>query len=240
MDELGVNKNLPVLRLNRASTGVSQFDIMLDGGYKNPATIAFLGPTGQGKSVFAFHFVSAGIQAGDRVLYITTDRTPDELEKMANERGIMIKSDLVKYIDCYSLTLSAQAPAAQRPNVVQVSSPSALNELSLALNEALEQLKGGRKLHVVFHSLSTLAVNSQPDSLFKFLSIADGRLKNANATTLLLVDEGMHDEKFVTMLRHAVDAEFSIKIAGGEKFVTSPELPLEVPIKIGPLGVEVE
>ena len=239
MDELGVNKNLPVLRLNRASTGVSQFDMMLDGGYKNPATVAFLGPTGQGKSVFAFHFVSAGIQAGENILYITTDRTPDELEKLANEHGIVIKSDLVKFIDCYSLTISAQVPSTPRPNVVQVSSPSALNELSLAINEAIEKMPAKRLL-VVFHSLSTLAVNSQPDSLFKFLSIVDGRLKKANATTLLLVDEGMHDEKFITMLKHAVDTEFSIKIVGGDRFVTSPELPLEVPIRIGPLGVEVD
>lgn len=239
MEELGVNKNLPILRLNRASTGVSQFDMMLDGGYKNPATVAFFGPSGQGKSVFAFHFVSAGIQAGDKVLYITTDRTPDELENQANERGIMIKSDLVKYIDCYSLTISAQTPSTARPNVVQISSPSALNELSLAINDAIENMPAKRLL-VVFHSLSTLAVNSQPDSLFKFLSIVDGRLKKANATTLLLVDEGMHDEKFVTMLKHAVDEEFSIKMAGGDRFVTSPELPLEVPIRIGPLGVEVD
>ncbi len=239
MDELGVNKNLPVLRLNRASTGISQFDIMLDGGYKSPSTIAFLGPSGQGKSTFAFHFVSAGIQAGDKVLYITTDRTPDELEKLAGERGIVIKSDLVKYLDCYSTTASAQAQPSQRPNVVHISSPSALNELSLAINEALEGM-AAKRLRVVFHSLSTLAVNSQQESLFKFLSIVDGRLKKANATTLLLVDEGMHDEKFITMLRHAVDTEFSIKISGGEKSVTSPELPLEVPIRIGPLGVEVD
>ena len=223
MDELGVNKNLPVLRLNRASTGISQFDMMLDGGYKNPSTIAFLGPGGQGKSVFAFHFVSAGIMAGDRVLYITTDRTPDELERLAAEKGIIIKSDLVKYLDCYSMAASSQAPHAPMPNAVQISSPSALNELSLAINEALEGATA-KRLRVVFHSFSTLAVNSQPESLFKFLSIVDGRLKNANATTLLLVDEGMHDEKFLTMLRHAVDTEFSIKISGGEKFVASPAM----------------
>lgn len=239
MDELGVNRNLPVLRLNRASTGISQFDIMLDGGYKNPSTVLIIGPSGPERRVFAFHFVSAGIQAGDRILYITTDRSPDELEKMAGDFSISIKSDLVKYLDCYSLSVSAQAPPVPRPNVVQVSSPSALNELSLAINEALEQMQA-KRLRVVFHSFSTLAVHSQPDSLFKFLSIVDGRLKKANATTLLLVDEGMHDEKFLTMLRHAVDEEFRIRISEGAKFVSSPELPLEVPMRIGPLGVEVD
>ncbi|MEW5996439.1 MAG: RAD55 family ATPase [Candidatus Micrarchaeota archaeon] len=239
MDELGVNRNLPVLRLNRVSTGISQFDIMLDGGYKNPATVAILGPTGPERRVFAFHFVSAGIQAGDKILYITTDRTPDELEKLAGEFGISIKSDLVKYLDCYSLTVSTQAPAVPRPNIVQISSPSALNELSLAINEALEQMQA-KRLRVVFHSFSTLGVHSQQDSLFKFLSLVDGRLKNANATTLLLVDEGMHDEKFLTILRHAVDEEFRIRVSEGAKVVSSPELPLEVPIRVGPLGVEVD
>jgi len=240
MDELGVNKNLPVLRLNRASTGISQFDMMLDGGYKNPATIAVIGRSGPEKSVFAFHFISAGLQAGHKALYITTDCTPDEVEKMAGEYGIIIKPGMVKYLDCYSSTISGQAQPAPRPNVVQISSPSALNELSLALNEALEQLKGGKRLHVVFHSFSTLAISSQQESLFKFLSLVDSRLKNANATTLLLVDEGMHDDKFMTMLRRLVDQEFNIKVSEGEKVVASPELPIEVPIRIGPLGVEVD
>jgi len=239
MDELGVNKNLPVLRLNRASTGVSQFDIMLDGGYRNPSTVALIGPGSPEKTVFAFHFVSAGIQAGDKILYITTDRTPEELEKMAGEWGITIRSDAVKYLDCYSLTISAQTPSTAKPNVVQISSPSALNELSLAINEALEQT-GGKRLRVVFHSISTLAVHSQQESLFKFLSLVEGRLKNANATTLLLVDEGMHDDKFLTMLKHSVNEEFTIKISEGAKLVASPDLPIEVPIRIGPLGVEVD
>ncbi len=239
MDELGVNRNFPILRLNRASTGISQFDIMLDGGYKNPSTVAIIGPSGMEKLAFAFHFVSAGIQAGEKVLYITTDRTPDELEKLAGEWGMTIKSDLVKYLDCYSSTISAQAPPMPNPNVVHISGPGALNELSLSLNEALEQMQA-RRLRVVFHSLSTLSVHSQQDSLFKFLSLVDGRLKKADATTLLLVDEGMHDEKFLTMLRHAVDEEFLIKVSEGAKVVSSPELPLEVPIKVGPLGVEVD
>ena len=239
MDELGVNKNLPVLRLNRASTGVSQFDIMLDGGYKNPSTVALIGPSGPEKTVFAFHFVSAGIQAGDKIIYITTDRTPDELEGMAGEWGMIIKSDAVKYLDCYSLTISAQTPSTARPNVVQISSPSALNELSLAINEALEQMQG-KRLRVVFHSLSTLAVHSQQESISKFLSLVEGRLKNANATTLLMIDEGMHDDKFLTMLKHSVNEEFTIKVFQGAKVVSSPDLPIEVPIRIGPLGVEVD
>ena len=239
MDELSVNRNFPVLRLSRVSTGISQFDIMLDGGYKNPSTVALIGPSGMEKIAFAFHFVAAGIQAGDKVLYITTDRTPDELEKLAGEWGMSIKSDLVKYLDCYSSTISTQAPPVPNPNVVHISGPGALNELSLSLSEALEQMQA-KRLRVVFHSLSTLSVHSQQDSLFKFLSLVDGRLKKANATTLLLVDEGMHDEKFLTRLRHAVDEEFIIKLTEGAKVVASPELPLEVPVKVGPLGVEVE
>jgi KaiC/GvpD/RAD55 family RecA-like ATPase len=237
MDELGVNKNLPVLRLNRASTGISQFDIMLDGGYKNPASVALIGPGGMEKPAFAFHFISAGIQAGDRVLIITTDRTPDELERMAGEMGISIKSELVKYLDCYSSTISAPAPPT--PTVTQISGPGALNELSLTINESVEQMKA-KRLRVVFYSLSTLSVHSQPDSLFKFLSLVDGRLKNANATTLFLIDEGMHDEKFLTQMKHSVDQEFTIKVSEGAKFVSSPEFPMDVPIKLGPLGVEVE
>ncbi len=237
MDELGVNKNLPILRLNRASTGISQFDMMLEGGYKNPALVAFIGPGGNEKLAFAFHFVSAGIQAGEKVLYITTDRTPEELEKLASEMGISIRSDLVKYLDCYSATISAPNPHV--PNIVQISGPGALNELSLSINEAVEQMKG-KRIRVVFHSFSTLSVHSQPDSLLKFLSLVDGRLKNANATTFLMVDEGMHDDKFLTQIRHSADQEFRIKISEGSKSVASPEFPIEVPIRVGPLGVEVD
>ena len=236
--ELGINVNNPVLRKDRMSTGVPQLDLMLDGGYKNPSTVLMIGPSGPEKNVLAYHFVAAGIAAGDTVLYINTDHTPDEVEKGAGQWGVNIKGDNLLWLDCYSATVS-QGAGSMKPGVKTISGPSALNELSLAIAEELEAL-AGKRLRVVFGSFSTFALYNPMESLFKFLSLVEGRLKKAGATTMLLVEEGMHEEKFLMTLKHNIDEEFIIKVSAEEKFLSGPQFPIDVPIRVGKLGVEVE
>ena len=237
-EELGVDRKMPVLRKDRMSTGVAALDLMLDGGYGNPSTVLLIGPAGSEKQVFSAHFVAAALEAGDSVLYVCTDKSPREVEKDAGARGIRFRGK-VNYIDCYSGSVS-EKPAGGMEGAKEVSGPSALTELSLAITEEIEKMKG-KRVGVVFSSLSTLALYNQQGTLFKFFTSVENRLKNAGATILVLVEEGMHDEKFLMTLKHNIDEEFEVKMgAEGGKVLSSPELPLEVPIKVGSLGVEVE
>jgi len=227
-------KDLPIFRKDRISTGVQALDIMLEGGYKFPGTSLLMAPTGSEKQCFAAHFVKAGLSEGDVVIYVTTDKTPKEVEKAAAGWDLHFKGPgQIFYIDCYT-----QGEASGKANEYKVGGPGALNEISLYISEILRNNEG-KKFRVVFHSFSTFALYNEQGSLFKFLQSVEGRVKGANGTILLLVEEGMHEERFLTTLRHGIDEEYGLRNKDKIKELVSNKLPIAVPLKVGPLGVEV-
>ena len=93
---------------------------------------------------------------------------------------------------------------------------------------------------MVFHSFSTFALYNEKGSLFKFLQSVENRVKAVNGTSLLLVEEGMHEDRFLTTLRHGIDEEYGVVNKDKQRTLMSDKLPIAVPFKIGPLGVEVD
>ncbi len=233
-------ETLPLLRKDRLSSGIKTLDMILEGGYLRPSTILLIGPSGNEKQCLAAHFVKAGLDDGDTILYITTDRSPDEIEKAASGWDLAFKgTGQVFYIDCYSQTAVRKEGAQHKANVSMVDGPGALNEISLMIGERLRENEG-KKMRVVFHSLSTFALYNEKGSLFKFLQAMEVRMREANTTLLILVEEGMHDDKFLTTLKHGIDDEFIIKSGEKEKTMNGARLQIPVPIKVGPLGIEVD
>ncbi len=230
---------LPIFKKDRISTGVRALDIMLEGGYLFPGAIGMVAPAGVGKQCFAAHFVNAGLASGDTVIYVTTDRTPDEVERAAAEWDLHFKGKgEIFYIDCYSQS-SGKEKIKEKENVSLVGGPGAINEIALFISDIVRSKKGSR-FRVVFHSFSTFALYSDKEPLFKFLKSIERRFKNENGTVLLLVEEGMHEERFSMTLKHDLDEEYRIKNTGKALSLESESLPISVPIKVGPLGIEVE
>lgn len=225
-------------RKDRISSGVEELDIALEGGYQNPGTVMVLGPSGAEKLAFAFHFVSAGVSEGEKVAYIAFDMSPEEIEAKAGTVGLNFKSHVGKelfFIDAYSQTIGAKETGRKD---IMVPGPAALNDLSLALNDLMGQSEG-KRLRVVFHSLSSLSLYSAPETVIKFLQVIQGRLKGANATDLWLVDEGMHDQKFINSLVSLCDQVLSISEKAGVHELAVPGIPVPLQIRAGPAGLEI-
>ena len=232
---LAVDESMPILRKTKLSTGIRELDIMLEGGYQNPGNILLIGPSGMEKNAFAFHFAKSSSENGNKVFYIATDTTPEDIVNKASSVGIELASGKdFKFIDCYSSTLGTASPPFKE--TVQVSGPSALNDLSLAMNEAIKE-SAGKKMAVVFHSLSSLVLYNQKDSILKFLQVVGGRLKNADATVILLIEEGMHEKQLFAMLVHSMDSTFTIHDKGGSFELKIPDVEAMIPMRLSPTGI---
>ena len=225
------------MRKDRVSTGIRELDVILEGGYKNPATVLLTGPPGDEKNAFAFHFAEEGLQNKEVILYITLEHTPKEIIKIASEYGIELKGNNLFFMDCYSSTINA--PVNKGENAVRINGPSALNDISLEVNEFIKKNKE-KKIRVIFHTFSSLALYNEHNSLFKFFKVIEGRLKQAGATLFLIVDEGMHEKKFINTLEHSVDQIFKYGLIEGEKQLSSAEIPISLKVKIGAAGVDLE
>lgn len=223
-----------LFKKNKISTGIEELDIMLEGGYSNPGSVAFLGPSGINKAVFAFHFAHDGIKKGDAVYYLASDMLPKEVESKSESLGMKLKNG-IKFIDCYSAAVGVKDESRMD---IFIDGPTALNDLSLVVNDVIRE-SAGKKIRFIFHSFSTFLLYNPQDSILKFFQVAEGRLKSANATLFLLIEKGMHDEKLLSTFLHSIGEVFELVEKDGTYELSSSLLPVDVPIKIGLPGVEI-
>lgn len=234
--EMEVDENLPILRKDKLSTGIPDLDLILEGGYHTPANIMLLGPTGIEKAVFAYHFAAAADPKKENVYFICGDSSPGEIIKKAANFGINMNKANIFFIDCYSSTLGGREKPQSTEKITVLSSPGALNDLSLALSEAVRN-SAGKKIRVVFQTLSTFVLYNPADSIRKFLNVIEGRLKGAGATTLYTVEEGVHDKQVLTLLERGMEHIFVLEEKGGKFFLEVPRITMSIPVKLGASGI---
>ena len=211
------------------STGINDLDLIMEGGYKNPANILIVGPSAPEKLALAYSFAST-----EPSLIICGNSGANEVIKKASDFGTDVSK--CHFIDCYSATINKSASSSGKITIVP--SPSALNDLSLAINEILKTTSG-KKLRIVFDTLSTFALYNQKDSIRKFLSVVEGRFKNAQATVLYLVDEGVHDKQLLSLLEHGMDEKLLISEKEGKTYLELPDLSIPLQIKSSRNGFEI-
>ncbi len=224
-----------LFKKNCLTTGIADLDIIMEGGYANPSSIALVGPAGLEKALLAFHFLAAR-QAGDTSYLITADSTPDDIMQKSSSAGVELPAN-TRFIDCYSSTLGKQEE--EETKNLFVPGPSALNDLSLAINEAMKE-SDGKKMRVVFYSFSTFMLYNPKDSILKFLQVVGGRLKKAGATTIFIIEEGVHDSQLLNMVEHNMDAVYHISDKSkGLLELRLPGIQLPLPIKTGSSGITI-
>jgi len=238
LPQLGVNEKTPILKKNRLSTGIPDLDVIMEGGYLNPGNVMLLGPTGGEKEALAHHFAAAADQKKEMVLIINADATPDSIREKAGAIGLDLKGPNVFFIDCYSQTLGQKKELQPTENCIYISGPGALNDISIALNEATKR-SAGKRIRVIFHSLSTFVLYNPKESITKFLQVIEGRLKNADATTLFMVEEGVHERQLLSLLEHGMDERLILRETGGKFELVVPAVDMAVPVKLGPSGITV-
>src|SRR2546430_11092024 len=77
------NKDHPAVEKLR--TGISSLDIIAEGGLPRNRTTLVSGTAGSGKTVFAVHFLAAGIAAGENGVFVTFEEPPRDVRQ--NMRG---------------------------------------------------------------------------------------------------------------------------------------------------------
>ncbi len=77
----------------RVSTGVKNFDELVEGGFEKDSANLLVGESGSGKSIFAVQFLVDGIKKGEKCLYITFEENKKEFYHNMLEFGW----DLEKY-----------------------------------------------------------------------------------------------------------------------------------------------
>jgi KaiC/GvpD/RAD55 family RecA-like ATPase len=176
-----------------------------------------LGPPLSGKESIIQGFVSSGLAKDEPVLFITTDKSSEELKKELLAKKIYYGGRM-KFIDCYSKQTNELCKDTD--DTKRVSGPLALNEISIALSDAeVEFIKKNPKHKVVFDSLSTVLMYTNPQTVGRFAQVLVARIKKAGGSVLFSLEEGMHEPGAIVTIEHLMDCIIEVKKEKGKIFV---------------------
>ncbi|MBS3748771.1 MAG: hypothetical protein KGY65_00470 [Candidatus Thermoplasmatota archaeon] len=73
--------------VQRVTTGISNLDALIQGGFPKQSITLVSGSPGSGKSIFCFHFLYEGVKNNEKVLYLTLDKQEEGLIFQAKNLG---------------------------------------------------------------------------------------------------------------------------------------------------------
>jgi len=128
---------------NRKSTGIAKLDELMEGGYKESSINLLEGDPGSGKSTFALHYLVAGINAGEKAVYVSVEESRKSFSENMARFGFRIdeyeKTGMFLFYEC----------TAQRLK-------DFLDKGSLGIEQDIIQMRAKR---VVIDSISAFVLN---------------------------------------------------------------------------------
>ncbi len=97
----------------RLSTGIPELDNLMQGGFLTNTILMIEGDAGTGKTTFSMHYLFAGLEAGQKSIFITVDESKKSMKRNMLKFGF----DLQKYEDLGLLTFYECNPQVMRESL---------------------------------------------------------------------------------------------------------------------------
>lgn len=206
----------------KVTTGVRRLDDLLEGGIPQGSAALVYGPPFIGKELLARLYLLDGCRAGTPgIMVLTGDAASDVRKQLAQldpDVATYEKKDLLHFVDTYSRSIGAEDEAQ---NCEYVDGPVNLNGVSLAVNNAQRKIIAHHADHrLVIDSVSTLITYTNAQTTFRFLQVLVGKARRAGATTMMLLEAGMHSDAEVQTFKHLADGLLEMKAEGAENVLS--------------------
>jgi len=179
-----------------------------------------IGPPLSGKKELLYNYVLQTLKKGEPVMFITTDASAEDVKKDMVKNKIFYGSystNLV-FIDCYSH--QAGNLVAETSDTKRISGPLALNEISIAISEIQRHFYKRNPSHkVIFNSLSTLLMYSNPQMIGRFIQLMIAKIRKAGGGVFFTLEEGMHEQNVIVTIEHLMNAIIHVKKENGKVMV---------------------
>lgn len=172
------------------------------------------GPPMTGKRTLAMEWLASGAREGDGAIVVSTkdsaERVRADFAELVGERT---EEPLLGLVDCVTRQ-QGTATLTDDPLVHYASSPVDLTGIGIELSELLRYFyeeRGVTRNRVLLHSLSTLLMYSNLQTVFRFLHVFTGRVQSADALGLFIIDETGHDEQTMSTLKQLFDGAIEVR-----------------------------
>jgi len=181
------------------------------------------GPPMTGKRRVALDILAEGAGDGEGSIVVTTK---DSAEKILSEFGTLVNGDdtHVGIVDCVSKQQGVSNLEDDR-RVKYASSPVDMTGIGIKLSEFIEEFHGTRSIEnnrILLHSVSTLLMYSDLQTVFRFLHVFTGRVQSAEALGVYVIDSTAHDDQTMNTLKQLFDAVLEVDAdEDGEPTITT-------------------
>ncbi|QUO46827.1 MULTISPECIES: RAD55 family ATPase [Halorubrum] len=176
------------------------FDAEVDPG----TNIMLTGPPLSGKRSIMMDVLAAGTDRDEGAIVVTTkdgaDRVLRDYEKRTPYEG-----KPVAVVDC--VTRQQGGDTRESDRIKYASSPVDMTGIGIKLSEFLQAFgdRGIERNRVMVHSLSTLLMYSDLQTVFRFLHVFTGRVQSVDGLGLYSIDSTAHDDQAMNTLKQLFD-----------------------------------
>jgi KaiC/GvpD/RAD55 family RecA-like ATPase len=185
------------------------------------------GPPMTGKRRIATDILAEGSKDEEGAIVVTTK---DSADKLVTEYERLVPDfDDVPFgvVDCVTKQRGV-GNAENTSRVKYASSPVDMTGLGIQLSEFLQEFyetRGIGRNRVLLHSVSTLLMYSNVQTVFRFLHVFTGRAQSAEALGLYVLDSTAHEDQTLNTLKQLFDGVIQVEDDGGEPSVSTVGIP---------------
>ncbi len=192
--------------MEKITLGIKKLDKLLQGGVFPGTNIMFIGLPGTAKSLFIHLIMGHLLKNGFKVLFVSTDRSPEQIKREFWNLGIdydkYIKEEKLIFVDVYAGKATYGKYSADIRDLTSV---------SLLIDKLVNKL--GENVVQVFDVLTELFIWTKDDELIlRFVSEACARTREHNAISFFVINEGMKKEDYINSLKAIVDGVIELGI----------------------------
>jgi KaiC/GvpD/RAD55 family RecA-like ATPase len=175
-------------------------------------TVLLYGPPGVGKFEYCLELVRNYLENDGRVVYLTTERSPNEIVERAIAIGVELREysdDSFVFVDCFSWSAGTVSE-----NEFSIDDPGNLNQVVAITEKAITRL--GRPAKIIFDSLSPLFLYNPAAALTEAFQRLASKAKTSYGFLLATLQEGVHHPQVVNTLVYIVDGYIEMKFEEGD------------------------
>ncbi|ELZ86060.1 hypothetical protein C453_09593 [Haloferax elongans ATCC BAA-1513] len=195
----------------------------LDAEVEPGTNLLISGPPLTGKRALALDILAAGTEKGEGAVIVTTK---DGAERVLNDyaKRIDYEGKPVSVVDCVTRQQGV-GDVRDDERVKYTSSPVDMTGIGIKLSEVLQeyyQQRGLEQNRIMLHSLSTLLMYADLQTVFRFLHVFTGRIQSVGGLGLFAIDADAHDDRTMNTIKQLFDgiitthedAEPDVRLAG--------------------------
>ena len=177
----------------------------LDAEVEPGTNILLTGPPLAGKRTRCLDLLAAGTGNGEGSIIVTTKDSGERMLEQFAERT-SYEGRPVAVVDCVTKQQGDDVP--ERDRIKYASSPVDMTGIGIQLSEFLQAFYQDRNIErnrVMLHSLTTLLMYSDLQTVFRFLHVFTGRVQSVDGLGLYCIDSTAHDQQTLNTLKQLFD-----------------------------------